>query len=92
MNSSLYIILLVVHFVQPIIGGGIAQAAGWRSVFYFTSAYGGALLIILIFALPETLPTHSRLYVVCRISSVLCITFQLLFCLHIRSCFMNCAC
>lgn len=40
----------------PIIGGAIGQGLGWRSTQWFLVVYGGATLIFIIFALPETLP------------------------------------
>jgi multidrug resistance protein len=40
----------------PIIGGATGQGLGWRSTQWFLVIYGGATLIFIIFALPETLP------------------------------------
>lgn len=39
----------------PIIGGIVAQAFGWRSTQWFLVIYGGITLVMIIFALPETL-------------------------------------
>ncbi|KAH8912039.1 MFS general substrate transporter [Coniochaeta sp. PMI_546] len=39
----------------PVIGGGLAQALGWRANMWFLAIYGGLTLILLIFCLPETL-------------------------------------
>ncbi|CAD6572603.1 MAG: hypothetical protein ASARMPREDX12_005323 [Alectoria sarmentosa] len=39
----------------PIIGGALAQKFGWRSTQWFLAIYGGAILVFLFFALPETL-------------------------------------
>jgi multidrug resistance protein len=39
----------------PILGGVLAQKLGWRSTQWALATYGGFLLVILIFALPETL-------------------------------------
>ncbi|KAI9778535.1 MAG: hypothetical protein M1835_004908 [Candelina submexicana] len=39
----------------PIIGGALAQRWGWRSTQWFLAIYGGVLLILLVFCLPETL-------------------------------------
>lgn len=41
--------------LAPIIGGVLSQAWGWRSTQWFQVIYGGVLLIILTFCLPETL-------------------------------------
>lgn len=42
--------------LAPFIGGALAQGLGWRSTMWFLAIYGGIMLILLIFALPETLP------------------------------------
>lgn len=39
----------------PIIGGGLAQGLGWRANMWFLAIYGGLILILLFFCLPETL-------------------------------------
>lgn len=39
----------------PIIGGGLAQGLGWRANMWFLAIYGGLILILLLFCLPETL-------------------------------------
>ncbi|KAL9588037.1 MAG: hypothetical protein Q9203_003156 [Teloschistes exilis] len=42
-------------FLAPIIGGVLAHNLGWRSTQWALVVYGGFLLFILFFALPETL-------------------------------------
>jgi multidrug resistance protein len=44
----------------PIIGGALGASLGWRSTQWFLVIYGGATLIFIIFALPETLPRTPR--------------------------------
>jgi multidrug resistance protein len=39
----------------PIIGGVLAQTLGWRSTQWFLAIYGGLTLILITFAMPETL-------------------------------------
>lgn len=39
----------------PIIGGSLAQKFGWRSTMWFLTIYGGVMLLMLFFILPETL-------------------------------------
>ncbi|KAM7198006.1 Major facilitator superfamily domain containing protein [Rhypophila sp. PSN 637] len=45
---------------SPIIGGALSQAYGWRSTMWFVTIYGGVMLLLIIFGLPETL-AQSRL-------------------------------
>lgn len=40
--------------MAPIIGGALSQGLGWRSTQWFQVIYGGVLLCIIIFFLPET--------------------------------------
>jgi MFS family permease len=47
--------LLVPVAVGPVIGGALAGAFGWRSIFLFLTIYGAAFLAALIVLLPETL-------------------------------------
>ncbi|KAF1972762.1 MFS general substrate transporter [Bimuria novae-zelandiae CBS 107.79] len=39
----------------PIIGGVLAQTLGWRSTQWFLAIYGGLTLLMILFAMPETL-------------------------------------
>ena len=41
--------------LAPIIGGALSQTLGWRSTQWFQAIYGGILLIVIMFCLPETL-------------------------------------
>ncbi|KAI6708684.1 MFS multidrug resistance transporter [Diplocarpon mali] len=41
--------------LAPIIGGALSEAMGWRSTQWFQAIYGGALVTMLTFCLPETL-------------------------------------
>ncbi len=47
---------LVGPLCAPIIGGALAQGFGWRATMWFLSIYGGVMIFLLIFGLPETLP------------------------------------
>ncbi|KAL4788201.1 major facilitator superfamily domain-containing protein [Aspergillus varians] len=48
--------------IAPIVGGALAQRWQWRSTMWFFTAYGGVVVALIIFALPETLPmTKPRL-------------------------------
>ena len=39
--------------LAPIIGGALTEKFGWRSTQWFLAIYGGAVLVLLFFALPE---------------------------------------
>ncbi|GAA5994443.1 hypothetical protein JCM5350_007036 [Sporobolomyces pararoseus] len=41
--------------VGPIIGGGLSDAGGWQSLFWFLFALAGVILIAIVLFLPETL-------------------------------------
>ncbi len=45
--------------LAPIIGGALTQGFGWRSTMWFLAIYGAVILIMIIFALPETLPRRK---------------------------------
>lgn len=47
--------LLTPVAVGPILGGIFAETLGWRAIFWFLAIYSGIFLMILMFALPETL-------------------------------------
>ena len=46
---------LIGPIFAPIIGGALSEGFGWRSTMWFLVVYGGLALLLLIFALPETL-------------------------------------
>lgn len=50
--------------VAPIIGGALAHALGWRSTLWALVIFGGVMLLLIFFCLPETLkrsgPTPPR--------------------------------
>ena len=43
--------------IAPIIGGALTDGFGWRSTQWFLAIYGGAVLLLLRFALPEVCMT-----------------------------------
>jgi multidrug resistance protein len=40
--------------LAPIIGGALTQAYGWRSIQWFLTVFGGVVLALILFCLPET--------------------------------------
>ncbi|KAL3417751.1 major facilitator superfamily transporter [Phlyctema vagabunda] len=41
--------------IAPIIGGALTQAFGWRSTQWYLTIFGGVVLTLILFCLPETL-------------------------------------
>lgn len=39
--------------LAPIIGGALAQSLRWRSTLWFLVIYGGVMVVLIVFALPE---------------------------------------
>ena len=39
----------------PVVGGALAQGFGWRAALWFLVGFGGMLLLLILFCLPETL-------------------------------------
>lgn len=43
----------------PLLGGVLTEAWGWRATQWFLAIYGGVVLILIIFSLPETSPRQK---------------------------------
>ncbi|KAL2758707.1 hypothetical protein ACRALDRAFT_2133749, partial [Sodiomyces alcalophilus JCM 7366] len=54
--SIFYLGPLLGPLVGPIAGGALSQALGWQSTMWALAIYGGVILLLLVFCLPETLP------------------------------------
>lgn len=38
----------------PVIGGALSSTLGWESIFWFLAIFGGSVLLLILFTLPET--------------------------------------
>ena len=47
--------------IAPLIGGYLQHVFGWKAVFYFLTAYGCVVLLLIYFLLPETNPYRHKL-------------------------------
>ncbi|KAK0745317.1 major facilitator superfamily domain-containing protein [Apiosordaria backusii] len=54
---------LIGPLCSPLIGGGLSGAFGWRSTMWFLTIYGGVMLLMIFFCLPETLANKKPLVV-----------------------------
>ena len=57
--SQVTLLFALAPAIAPVLGGWLHDIAGWRSVFWFLSAYG-VLLIFLVTFIRETLPPQHR--------------------------------
>ncbi len=58
--STLMLVTGVAPVLAPLIGGQLLQWTSWRGIFVSLTALGVVLLVVAVFALPETLPRHNR--------------------------------
>ncbi|ROT34659.1 MFS general substrate transporter [Sodiomyces alkalinus F11] len=54
--SIFYLGPLIGPLLGPIAGGALSEALGWQSTMWALTIYGGVILLLLVFCLPETLP------------------------------------
>ncbi len=43
----------------PLLGGALTETWGWRATQWFLAVYGGAVLVLVVFSLPETSPRQT---------------------------------
>jgi DHA1 family bicyclomycin/chloramphenicol resistance-like MFS transporter len=60
MMSHIMIVFGLAPAIAPVMGGWMHVAFGWRSVFYFLAAFGAAMIVLCLRALPESLPREQR--------------------------------
>ena len=58
--ASLMLVMGVAPIVAPIIGGALLPVFGWRGIFWLLALYGAAMVAVIAFLLPETLPAERR--------------------------------
>lgn len=60
MLSLLFLVSGAAPIIAPVVGGQLALVMDWRGVFGVLAGVGGALILLVLFALPETLAPASR--------------------------------
>ncbi len=60
MLSLLFLVSGTAPIIAPVVGGQLARIMDWRGIFGVLSAVGVVLLLVVVFALPETLPVAAR--------------------------------
>ncbi|MFI2811134.1 MULTISPECIES: multidrug effflux MFS transporter [Microbulbifer] len=58
--SMISTMMLVAPLMAPVIGSALLEAGGWRGIFVFLLAYGGAMMILVRLLLPETVSRFTR--------------------------------
>ncbi len=59
MLSTLVIIMAIAPIVGPLLGGAILEFGSWHGIFWLM-ALASAIMFVMIFSLPETLPPQKR--------------------------------
>lgn len=60
MLSLLFLVSGTAPIIAPVVGGQLARIMDWRGIFGVLSAVGVVLLLVVVFALPETLHPSQR--------------------------------
>ncbi|MEU4016559.1 multidrug effflux MFS transporter [Microbacterium sp. NPDC028030] len=60
MLSLLFLVSGTAPIIAPVVGGQLARIMDWRGIFGVLGAVGVVLLLVVVFALPETLPPAAR--------------------------------
>jgi len=59
--ARLMLIMGAAPILAPTLGGLVAEAVGWRGIFVALALFGGAAMLLVVLALPETHPPARRL-------------------------------
>jgi DHA1 family bicyclomycin/chloramphenicol resistance-like MFS transporter len=60
MLSLLFLVSGTAPIIAPVLGGQLARFMDWRGIFWVLGAIGVLLLLVVVVALPETLPQAER--------------------------------
>lgn len=60
MLSLLFLVSGTTPIIAPVVGGQLARIMDWRGIFWVLAVVGIALLLVVVFALPETLSPVAR--------------------------------
>jgi DHA1 family bicyclomycin/chloramphenicol resistance-like MFS transporter len=60
MMSNMMMVFGLAPAIAPILGGWLHVHFGWRSTFFFLSAFGALLIVMTLRLLPESLPVEKR--------------------------------
>ncbi|WP_243408854.1 multidrug effflux MFS transporter [Microbacterium sp. TPD7012] len=60
MLSLLFLVSGTAPIIAPVVGGQLARIMDWRGIFWVLGGVGIALLLVVVLALPETLPSAER--------------------------------
>lgn len=60
MMSNVLFFFAMAPALAPIVGGALEVSFGWRAIFIFLMFFGLAIMLLVYFKLPETLPKEQR--------------------------------
>jgi DHA1 family bicyclomycin/chloramphenicol resistance-like MFS transporter len=58
--SQLMLVMGVAPILAPTLGGALMSVASWRVIFWLATGYGLVAILLVVAALPETLPVPNR--------------------------------
>ncbi|ODS11541.1 Bcr/CflA family multidrug efflux MFS transporter [Vibrio scophthalmi] len=58
--SFVTLVITIAPLIAPMIGGYLAIWFGWRSIFWVLAAFAAIVIVLVLWKIPETLPTENR--------------------------------